>query len=192
MKTLSPKASLFIGLAIPVILVALIAAAVLLPGSSIEPKTDFLYAVGRYPTYVAYQEGSSVPVEHRFSVVNGKLTEITTQYPEAYRALQRIPTPSDLDTPPRFFIHHAETDTNTEISIEQAKELTLSTETESPEGLTVTFGSRSYGVFPFYSGSDDNRQRAYVSSGKASKRISLVSDISINYEPFQMVGWVLR
>lgn len=189
METLSPKLSLIIGLSIPVVLVLLIAAAVLLPGRNIEPTTDFLYAVGQYSSYISYS--GETAIQHSFSVRDDKLIESTDSYPTAGQRAYP-PYPSEKDMVPRFFIHHAASDTNTEISVDEAKKLTLSTETASPEGLTVTFGSRSYGVFPFYSGSDDNRQKAYVSNGKASKQISLISDVSINYAPFQMVGWVIK
>lgn len=185
-NAISPKISLIVGLSIPVVLVFAIAAAVLLPGRSIEPKTDFLYAVGQYPSYVSYSGNTAT--EHIFSVVKGKLIESTNGYTTSAR--EYPPYASEKDIVPRFFIHHVQDNTNSEISISEAKDLTLSTETTSPDGLTVTFGSRSYGIFPFYSGSDDNRQRAYLSNGKASREISLISDVSINYAPFQMVGWI--
>ena len=187
-NTISPKISLIVGLAIPVVLVLAIAAAVLLPGRSIEPKTDFLYAVGQYPSYVSYSGNTAT--EHTFSVVNGKLIESTNAYTTSTQAYP--PFASEKGIVPRFFVHHAQSDTNTEVSVVEAMDLSFSTETKSPDGLTITFGERSYGIFPFYSGNNDNRQHAYLSNGKASKEISLISDVSINYAPFQMVGWIIR
>ncbi len=178
--------SLIVGLAIPIVMVGLIAAAVLLPGQSLNPQTDFIYAVGPYPTY-STRIGNQI-TQHELSVKDGILTDSPTSYTAP---ADRYEYPPEKVSGPRFFLHRTASDTNEEISIEDAKKFKISTEKKSPEGLTVSFGQRSYGVFPFFGDGDNDRDHAYLSNEYASKEVSLISDVSLNMYSFQLVGWVI-
>lgn len=181
----STNISLFIGLALPVVMVAIISAVVFFPSKSLHPTTDFIYVVGSYPSYTTRNGNDAT--QHDFSIKNGKIVDATTTYNDrgAY-----IPYPPEKDGTPRFFIHHTSTNTNEEVDLKYLDNFTLSSDRTSPEGLTLTFGKRSYGVFPFFFDSSTDREHAYLSTNKASKEITLISDTSINYYEFQLVGWV--
>lgn len=187
MKTTPSTISLAVGLAIPIVMVLLIAAAVLLPGRSVHPTTNFVYAVGQYPSYTT-REGTT-STDHTLTVKNGTLTETKTTY--TIPNTQYNNYPPTKDSTPRFFIHDTAQDTNKEISIEEVQKLKLSTEQKSPDGFSISFGQQSYGVFPFFGGGDNRNDHAYLSNDYASKEVSLISDISIDRYSLQLVGWVL-
>lgn len=181
----SANISLIIGLALPVVMVAIISALVFFPSKSLTPAMDFIYAVGPYPSYIT-RNGDSV-IQHDIVIKNGKLTDNTTNYSDRS---SYIPYPPEKIIVPRFFIHHTLTNTNEEINLEELDKLTLSPDRTSPDGYTLTFGQQSYGVFPFFSDRVTDREHAYLSTGRASKEITLISDTSINYYEFQLIGWV--
>ncbi|OGY31688.1 MAG: hypothetical protein A3C02_00305 [Candidatus Andersenbacteria bacterium RIFCSPHIGHO2_02_FULL_45_11] len=186
MANKSAKISLIIGLALPALMVAIIAGLVFLPSKTLHPTTDFIYVVGPYPSYVT--RTGDTTTQHDTTITSGKLTHTTTSYAERDGY---TPYPFEKNSAPRFFIHHTQTDTNDEIPVEEISKLTLSPEKKSPDGFTLAFGKQSYGVFPFFFNGDTNREHAYLSTERASKEITLVSDTSVNYYEMQLVGWVV-
>lgn len=188
MKDKASTISLIVGLAIPVVMVILIALAVLLPGKSLNPTTDFVYVIGSYPTYTT-REGNTI-TQHEIIVRDGTIEDAAQIYETD--AIYP-PYPYEKESIPRFFIHNTLENSNKEISIEEAKKLRILPEQTSPDGFTVSFGRQSYGVFPFfYNEGNSDTQRAYLSDKKASKEIQLISDTSANIYSFQLVGWVLK
>lgn len=188
MEDNASKISLIVGLSIPVVMVLLIAAAVLLPGRNLTPTTDFLYVVGSYPTYIT--RSGNATLQHELIVQDGAVTDKMQTYtsPDAYP-----PYVTEKESTPRLFLHSTKEDTNKEISLEEAKKLRLSSEQKSPDGFTVSFGKRSYGVFPFFfDGGQEDLQHAYLSNQTASKEITLVSNAARDIYSFQLVGWVVK
>ena len=186
MTNRSSKISLIIGLALPALMVAIIAALVFLPSKTLHPTSDFVYVVGQYPSYIT-RSGDTI-TQHDIAITNGKLEHTATSY--AGRDEHAL-YPPEKSTTPRFFIHHTQTDTNEEVAIEELSKLTLSSERKSPDGFTLTFGKQSYGVFPFFFDGNTSREHAYISTERASREITLVSDTSINYYAMQLVGWIV-
>ncbi len=186
MANSSAKISLIIGLALPAVVVIVIAALVFLPSVSITPSEDFIYVAGPYPSYTTWSGSTST--QHDISIKNGKIVQSATSYTvePGYPAY-----PQEKVTTPRFFIHHTTQNTNEEISFDDIATVTLSPNRTSPQGFTLTFGKQSYGVFPFFISEGTDRDRAYLSTKRASKEINLVSDTSINFYEFQLVGWVI-
>src|SRR3989344_243980 len=183
MENKASNISLIVGLAIPVVMVLAIAAAVLLPGRNINPTTDFIYATGSYTSYTT-RNGDTV-TQHDLTVKNGVLTDTE----QSYRAANNYPPyPYEKESLPHIYLQNTQENTNRELTLEQAKKFKLSSETTSPDGFTVSFGRRSYGVFPFFfDGGPDNSEHAYLSNQTASKEISLASDASKNMYAFQLV-----
>lgn len=186
MKTTSSNVSLIVGLAIPVVMVLAIAAAVLLPGRNLHPETDFVYAVGQYPTYTI-REGDTI-TQHDLSVKDGVLTDTLQTYKAT---ISYPPYPGEKESSPRLFLHNTKENTNKEVTLEQAKLLRLSADTKSPDGFKVSFGSRSYGVFPFFINDSSDIEHAYLSNDTASKKIDLTTGSARDIYSFQLVGWVI-
>lgn len=182
----SSKISLIIGLALPALMVAVIAGLVFLPGASINPTVDFIYVVGPYPSYTTWN-GETL-TQHDLSITEGTLRDTATNYVNSDRY---IPPLQEKAAVPRFFIHRTATDTNEAIDIEKIRTLELSPNRKSPDGFTLTFGKQSYGVFPFFFDNTSDREHAYLSTERASKEITLISDTSINFYEFRLIGWVI-
>ncbi len=179
--------SLIVGLAIPVVMVIAIAAAVLLPGRNLNPTTDFIYATGSYPTYTT-RNGDQI-TQHDIGIQNNQLVDTV----QTYRAPDTYPSyPGEKESLPQLFLHNTKENTNTEITFEEAKNLSLSPERKSPDGFTVSFGKRSYGVFPFFfDGGSSDYEHAYLSNQTASKEIAILGGNARDMYSFQLVGWVL-
>lgn len=182
----SSKISLIIGLSLPAVMVAVIAGLVFLPGTTINPTSDFIYASGPYPSYTT--RNGDVITQQDITIKNGKMIRTSTSYNgrDAY-----APYPIEKTMVPRFFIHHTATNTNEEVVFDDISKLTLSPDKKSPDGFTLTFGKQSYGVFPFFFDNNSDREHAYLSTDRASKEITLISDTSINFYEFQLIGWIL-
>lgn len=183
----SSKISLIIGLSLPAIMVAVIAGLVFLPGQSVNPTSDFIYASGPYPSYTV-RNGNAI-TQYDMSIKGGKLTRTATSFnsKDAY-----APYPGEKNNIPRFFIHHTAKNTNEEIGLEEIEKLNLSPDKKSPDGFTLTFGRQSYGVFPFFFDNNSDREHAYLSTNRASKEVTLISDTSIIFYDFQLIGWVIK
>src|SRR3990167_2616746 len=93
--------SLWIGLAIPVLMIVFVAAAIYLPRYFVEPpQYDFVYLVGN--NYIG----------DYYEVRNGVLTKISQPLPAGVVPAPR-PEPS-----PRFFVYHVGDDSSQELTFE--------------------------------------------------------------------------
>lgn len=173
--------SLIVGLAIPVVMVIAIAAAILIPARYLHPKTDFIYAIGQYPSYTSFENNQAV--EHDFSVIKGVLTDNATPLPP-----QQPYYPYQKDSTPHFYRHHTESDTNEELTAQEVTKLSLSDTEQSADGFTVSYGTSSGGFFPFYYEGTGDKATGYLSNGTASKKISITT--KANTQQFTFVGWV--
>ncbi len=177
--------SLIVGLSIPVLMVIGIALAIIIPGRSIHPQTDFVYALGQYPTATQIENGRQI--QHSYSIKNGHITDSTlTVSPKVDNA----PYLYQGQGIPRFFIHHTAADTNEEVSFDDIAKRTLSDDSVSPDGFTMTYGSSSGGMFPFYFEGQNDRASAYLSKNTASKKVTIIT--KGNDLPFSFVAWVTK
>lgn len=181
----SSTVSLIVGLSIPVLMVIGIALAIIIPSRSIHPTTDFVYALGQYPTTLQIKNGQQV--EHSYAIKNGTITDSSELIAPN---LNVAPYPYQNAESPHFYIHHTATDTNNEISFEDAKKLTLSDDATSPDGFTMTYGTSSGGMFPFYFEGQNDRSTAYLSKNTGSKKITVVA--KGNDLPFSFVAWITK
>lgn len=177
--------SLIVGLSIPILMVIGIAAAIIIPSRSIHPETDFVYALGEYPTTIQVENGQQV--QHSYSIKNGHIIDSTLTVslkPDV------APYPYQTQGTPRFYIHHTATDTNNELSLDDLKKLTLSDDAKSPDGFTFAYGTSTGGMFPFYYEGDNDRAAAYLSKETGSKKVTVVA--KGNTTPFSFVAWVIK
>ncbi len=162
-----------------------IALAIIIPSRSINPQTDFIYALGQYPTAVQIETGQQV--QHAYTIKNNTLIESTLPISQKPNT---VPYPYENSGIPRFYIHHTATDTNNELSFDDVKKLSLSDDITSPDGFTMTYGTSSGGMFPFYFEGEGDRATAYMSKGTGSKKITVIA--KGNTLPFSFVGWVIK
>jgi len=170
---LQKNISLIIGLAIPLLMIVLVAASIYLPGLfAPQPKVNFLYV-----TDDDYYQGHAYVVEH------GKLTKREVKYPEHY-------TPGVT----RFYVHDVSSNVSKEVSFEEAQQLRLDANVKSSDGYEVVYGSADYGLFPlfFAGGRDDNSM--YLKGHGASKKLELQRSTDDRYYyshgRARFLGWI--
>lgn len=163
--------SLIIGIAIPILMIVFVAASIYLPGLfSPPPKFNFLYVTGD-----DYYQG------HEYAVENGKLIKREVKYPEHY-------TPRVA----RLFLHDVTKNESKEISFEDAQKLSLDSNTKSPDGFEVVFGTRDYGIFSLFAGGGDY-DTIYLKGHNTSKKLNLSSGGAgryYYYYGFRFLGWI--
>lgn len=181
----SSTVSLIVGLSIPVVMVIGITIAIIVPSRSIHPTTDFIYALGQYPAAIQIENGQQV--QHLYSIKNNQIIESTLTISQKPNV---APYPYQGTETPRFYLHNTEANTNTEISFDELKKLSLSDDATSPDGFTMTYGASSGGMFPFYYEGEGDRASAYLSKNTASKKVTVIT--KGNQLPFSFVAWVVQ
>jgi len=163
---------LIVGLSIPLVMIALIAGAIYLPGlmTDIEdPRYDFLYMVG-------YAQ------EYNYHVTDGRLSRTRA-------GSGKGETGSPGDPHLQFFIYRVGDNTNEQLSFEEASTLRLDNSALSPDGFEIAYGRRSEIFFPMWS-SRDYRTR-YLR--KESLSIKLKIEVAESYSTihsFRFLGWI--
>ncbi|MFA5362601.1 MAG: hypothetical protein WC335_05060 [Candidatus Omnitrophota bacterium] len=162
--------SLLIGIAIPILMIVLIALSIYLPSFfAPAPQFNFLYV-----TEDNYGQN------FQFGVENGVLVKREVKYPEHY-----IPKES------RLFIHDVIKNTDREITFEDARKLKLDSRLKSPDGYEVVYGSTDYGFFPFFYGGHDYNAM-YLKGHNTSKKLDLQAstDGRYYYRNRRFLGWI--
>ena len=160
--------SLIVGIAIPILMICLIAVSIYLPLLfAPAPQFNFLYVAG--DSYSHY------------GVKNGSLVKNEVKYPE-----HRTPIN------PRLFIHDVSKNTDQEISFEEAQNLKLDATAKSPDGYEVVYGSSDYGFFPFFFSGGDDYDAMYLKGHSTSKKLELQSsnDRRYYYRNRHFLGWI--
>ena len=164
--------SLWIGFAIPVLMILFVVAAIYLPRVFAEPLNyDFVYMIGDN-----YYGGDY------YQVQNGTLIKVEQAMP-----VGSVPTPK-LQS--QFFIYDAQTNTTKEISFDDAVKLKFDSSYESPDGFQVQQGNYSGDFFPFFGGGYNNG--IYLEGGGVSRKINVnVARDPYRNQNFQFLGWVM-
>jgi hypothetical protein len=156
---------LVVALGIPVVLTAVIALAVYLPGFGPEPGYDFVYAVRNY-----YGPG---PI---YDVVEGKVIERPAlDYPEGE---MRYPGPAA-----QLYYYDVESKISKNLTLQESQAHSLETSRTSPDGYVVENGGGS-GIFPFYE-SGNYYDQYLVGNNRRLK--TTISDYN-----FEFLGWVRK
>lgn len=170
------KLPIYIALAIPVLMIVLVAGFVYFPGLGKKPVYDFVYVSGTSSYYYGY--GTS-----EYTVNNGKLTRNPLP-PDPYAPKSVVPVASDS----HFYVYDVEKETAAEITFEQAQSYTLDASTESPDGYKILQGGYG-GGFLFFDGPRDYMTRYLVGYNRRFK-LNLKFSGNNDYYNFQFLGWV--
>ncbi len=196
MEKLKQNIALVVGLAIPVLMMLIIAGVIYLPrllSPVASPQYDFLYAVGDGVAYVTphnyYAPAYPYPAKgvwptHTYRVVGQKLVrQETGPVPKEYGAMP------EEDIVPKFYIYHADTDKSSEVSFEEASRLTLDSSIKSPDGFDIIRGQGSGEVFPFFMGGSNNYDKEYLHKDHYTKELKL--NLPENYYNDFFVAWIV-
>ena len=187
--------TLIIGIALPVIIIAIVAVSVYLPSKFLKTDYNFVYATCGdgsstyyYSDYRYYCDRGYLDV--RYSVEDGKLVY---NAPKAGADLNKNGVEDkDEKVTVRFFLHDTLKDESKEITFEDAQKFDYSGLLTSPDGVAVTSGYESNpDVFPFfYSGG--SQYKYYLTKGSKKKEVNMVLGTEGYYSGgFKFVGWVL-
>ncbi len=166
---------LYIALAVPVLMIILVAIFIYVPGIGKKPQYNFLYSSNNNVYYGYGQQ--------EYQVSNGHLIHNpppTTNPPDYYK-----PQPGEV----HFYIYDVAKDQSSEITFEQAQGYNLDSSNPSPDGYTVQQGNGGGGDFLFGGGSSDYNSW-FIKGHNRSRKLNLKLSGSNNYYNFQFLGWI--
>ena len=175
---------------LPVALIAIIALSTYLPSLFISTNYNFVYtSCTDGSNYYPYQCDNYL--QKRYGVENNTLVQ------KPVDLTQDLNNDGKPDYNPqytdRIFLHDTEKNESREITLEEAKKLTLNSLLTSPDGVTVSSRySRSGGeFFPFGGGSSSYGY--YLTKGNSRSKINLINSNDHYYyqNNFQFIGWVI-
>lgn len=139
--------SLIVGLALPVILVVLIAGALWIPRASADPQYDFVYLVdGNH-----YVDECTV-----FTIIDGTFVikdKVVRPSPEKYTEIDRLFQQQKCFTDDVvFYVHDVSENVSKEISLEELQKIKLDDARVSPDGFTLMGRYRDNGIFDIFGG----------------------------------------
>ena len=164
--------ALLVGLGIPVVMIAIIAAAIFIPRYLLgieDPQYDFLYAIG-YADYV------------RTFVEDGRLRQEEVES-------ECVASTSSVRPELQFFIHRVRTNSSDRLTFEQASELCLDSTAFSPDGYEIVHGRRSEFLFPMWS-SRDYRTRYLMKNGRSIKLELEIGEGFRYAHNMTFLGWI--
>lgn len=164
---------LILGLSIPILMILFVAGSIYLPGlfvQPVQPKFNFLYAIGNDYYYGRH-----------YSVQNSRLIKNEVEYPEYYKGNR---------TEPRLYIHDVVKNESKEISFEEAQNLTLNSNFQSPDGFEIDCERRAQVIFFIFIDSSRDCSTRFIKGHNASKKLNL--QLSGNYYRFQLLGWIIE
>ncbi|GEM_PF-385082 len=196
MHKLKENITLIIGLAIPVVMMAVIAAVIYLPqwlNPTIPPMQDFIYGVGDNIVFTPSASGMSYPYPYKgvwpkyhYQVIAGKIVKVDAgPVPEGYGKMAVI------DEVPKFYVYHVKTKQSEALTFEQATLLNLDTSARSIDGFTVVRGSSRGGqFFPFFydGGGDYNK----IHLQKQGYNEDLTLNLPESYYQDFFIAWVIN
>ncbi len=170
---------LAIALAIPLLMIALVAAFIYLPGIGKKPQYNFLYITGNTYLYT-YNKGQYFVsgdklVHNPAPVQNGLQSSVSS-------------TIRAEDQQSHFYIYNVAQNTATELTFEQTQSYRLDPGNTSPDGYRVERGSSGGGIF--FGGSYDYNSW-YIKGHNRSWRLNLKLT-GQDYYNMQFLGWVIN
>lgn len=171
--------SLYIGIAIPILMIIGVAASIYAPRwFSESPRYGFLYLESEefapYDGKLFYSVRDGHLIEEK-----GEVVKIPGDpYPVRYRA-------------GKLFRYDIRTQKSTEISLEEAKNLSLIQGQRSPDGFEVICSHNNRGnFFPFFDGGYSDCSRRYLVNDIGYSEEVYISASARNYYNFELIGWI--
>jgi len=160
--------AIWLAVAIPVVVIAVVALSIYVPRLFAHPSTDFVYVMG--DTHYGGDGGTD------YRVVDGRLVEAPmANYASGPRG--------------RLFRYDVKADRGQPLTLDQARALTLDAATTSPDGFRVTYSEGTGGgLFPFDNG--DGTAAVYLDGRGARLKLDLAVGRSYENNGFHFVAWI--
>lgn len=166
------NAPLIIGFSMPILMILFVAASIYLPGIFQHPSFNFLYSTGG-----DYYDNQT------FSVSNGRL--IINPQPTIYPTNRLYIYPSQ-----QIYIYTVSSNESKPVSLQDAENLNLNPNVESPDGYKLENGNQSDGFFPFF-WYDRNYNAQYLVGHNFSRKLNVISTSSTYYNSIHFLGWIM-
>jgi hypothetical protein len=164
---------LYIALAVPVLMILLVAAFIYFPGIGKHPKHNFLYLSGNDVYYYGSGQGYQVSGGH-----------LVFNPPSAASA----PSYYAQQGQPHFYIYDVAKNEATEVSLAEAQSYTLDPTNTSSDGYTIQQGNGGGSDFLFGGGGGDYTSWFIKGNNRAIKLNLKLTGSS--YSNFRFLGWI--
>lgn len=174
---------------LPVVLIIIVALSAYIPSFFLSTDYNFIYTIctdnNNHYSYYCNEY-----IQKRYSVANGKLIVNSVEFSK--NSIGDAPAPDFSRYVDRIFLHNTQKNESQEITLEEAKALTLSSLLTSADGVMVSGYYNDSGLFSIFGGGYSSFGY-YLTKGKSKKKLNLINNSNQNYYPnnFQFIGWVL-
>ena len=168
------KLPLYIALAVPVLMIFLVAAFIYLPGFGKKPKVNFLYMTGN--NVYDYGYGSV-----GYQISNGRLVYNPPAPPIPNQP--NYPATGDV----HFYVYDVAGNQAKEVSLAEAEGYNLDSTNTSPDGYTVSQGNGGGG--DFFGGGGGDYNSWFIKGNNRAVKLNLKLT-GTQYSNFRFLGWV--
>jgi hypothetical protein len=188
MQITKQNSLLYIALAAPILMIAIVAASIYLPNLFNKPQYDFIFADGH---------------NYKYSVDNnGKLQKDINPanvppvpYPPIYKP-QNVTNNKALPLPAldKIYYYDIKKGIASEIDFAQAQSYKLNNNLESPDGYSIENGGRNSSSAPFLFYSSTDYSAYYLVGHGIHKKLNIPQMPNSYYYPQQInfIGWILK
>jgi hypothetical protein len=166
--------SLRIALALPVLMIGIVAISIYVPGRFQTYQGKFIYAV-QDPGVYGYAATYSVVQGKLQTIMPPLLSSATYRYPVAHYSL---------------YMHDLKTNISRDLTFEEAQTLTLDPKTLSSDGLQIVCGNRTDSPLFFVVSSMPDCSTMYAQGPHSSLKLNMRLKPGSYYNQFQFLGWV--
>jgi len=175
---------------LPIALIAIVALSAYLPSLFFSTGYNFVYSsCTDGANYYSYRCNNYLQ-KNRYSVVNNKLT--ANYIDPALDSDKDGVSDINENYTARIFLHDTRKNESREITLEEARTMTLNGLLTSPDGVTVSSNyDRGAGFFLLFD--QGSSYDYYLTKGKSKSKLNLVNSDDRYYyrDNFQFIGWVL-
>ena len=191
-ETLRQNLPAIIAIALPVLLVLVIALLTALPNLGPKPQYDFLFV--KEPTRSHYRGDSCVVYSHYYDTEDGKL--VKKPYAVTVFDKKEVAEPCSgyaqviQEEIPELFVYRTGHAAVYPINFEQASQLEAKGETVSPDGYTVSKRLMNRGILELFGGNNDG---VFMSKKNQHVKIDLGDETGSSYyydNNFNFITWV--
>ena len=181
--------TLVLAFSLPILLIVIVALSTYLPSLFLSTNYNFVYSDCTDGTNYYYHNCNNY-LQNRLVVVNGKLV-VNDINPTLDSDNDGIPDINE-NYKERIFLHDTEKNESREITIEEARGLSLNNLVTSPDGISVSsdYSRGAEFLFLFDGGSSYGY---YLMKGNNKSKLNLINNDDRYYyqDNFQFIGWVL-
>jgi len=177
---------------LPILLIVIVALSLYIPSVFLSTKYNFVYTTCDTGTNYYNSHYCNTYLEKRHTVVDGKIVVSPVDLTKELN-LDKASPEFDRKYTARIFLHDTNKNESREISLEEAKTLTLNNFLTSPDGVTVSsnYNNRGGDIF-FLFGGGSSSYGYYLTKGKSKDKLNLINTSDqYYYHNFQFLGWVM-